>query len=110
MSKLEGVTNDLKKEVEQIEKTRNTGATNSNVAALSERLVKIKQSLAVFAPEPNISRDTWKKIQIKLQVSPAKGYAGPLTRGAISHYQQNRSDHPPVTGKLTQEQLDDLLK
>ena len=48
MSKLEGVTNDLKKEVEQIEKTRNTGATNSNVAALSERLVKIKQSLAVF--------------------------------------------------------------
>jgi hypothetical protein len=67
------------------------------------------------AKQSYLSRSQWKKIQLSLAAlgfypGPIDGRPGAITVNAIREYQKWRSDHPDVTGTLTDNQVDDLLK
>jgi hypothetical protein len=62
-----------------------------------------------------LTQKQWKKIQSSLRAQGFNsggidGLPGPRTVNAIREYQKQRSDHPDVTGTLTDNQVGDLLK
>jgi len=87
------------------------------VADLEQRTQKQEQTTPKQSTttQGNLSRCQWKKIQRSLTAqgfNPGRidGRPGPITVNAIREYQKQRSDHPDVTGTLTDNQVDDLLK
>jgi peptidoglycan hydrolase-like protein with peptidoglycan-binding domain len=82
------------------------------VANIEQRMQRQEQSTTT---QGNLSRSQWKKIQSSLTAqgfNPGSidGRPCPNTVNAIREYQKQRSDHPDVTGTLTDIQVDDLLK
>jgi hypothetical protein len=87
----------------------------SHAGDLQVRLVRLEALVASLMTESQLTRNQWKTIQRSLKARGFKpgeidGRLGPSTVIAIREYQKRRSDHPDVTGVLTADQLDDLLK
>jgi Mg2+ and Co2+ transporter CorA len=101
-----------KAEVEQVQEI------SKHVDQLAQTVKDMQAPRPVPTPTPplaNLSRNQWRKVQralkkIVFEPDIADGLLGTNTKDAVRKYQQQRADHPPVTGDLTQDQANDLLK